>query len=67
MVKAIQELNNTNFFLIIHQHSRHIADLTAESAGVAASLSAGRASSLLQPGDESLEGEGLGEGTSAAR
>ena len=45
---------------------QHIADLTAESAGVTTSLGAGRTSSALQPGDESLESESLREGASAA-
>ena len=45
---------------------QHTQDLTAERAGVAASLRAGRASSLLQPGDESVKSEGLREGVRAA-
>jgi hypothetical protein len=45
---------------------QHAANLTAERAGVAASLRAGGASSLLQPGDEGLEGEGLRESARAA-
>jgi hypothetical protein len=45
--------------------SQHAANLTAERAGVAASLRAGGASSLLQPGDEGLEGEGLGKSARA--
>jgi len=45
---------------------QHTASLTAERAGVAASLGAGRTSSLLQPRDEGLEGEGLGKSVGTA-